>query len=102
MQAAQGQKQEVDAVARRRGSSGATAAADGGRAEFRGLFVSLVDPAGLLDMERCGEIAARMGEAASGSGYRAGARMASSWQTSLPTRPISCTGRSRTGRCTRP
>ena len=37
----------------------------------------LVDPAGLLDMERCGEIAGRMEEAASRSGYGAGARMAS-------------------------
>lgn len=73
VQVVQGQKQKGGEVARRRGRG----AADGGRAEFRWLFVSLVDPAGLLDMERCGEIAVRMGEAASGSGYRAGARMAS-------------------------
>ena len=52
------------------------AAADG-RSEFRGMFVSLVDPAGLLDMEKCGEIAGRMERAALESGYGTGARMAS-------------------------
>ena len=53
------------------------AAAFDGRAEFRDLFVSLVDPAGLLDTERCGELAGRMREAATRSNYDAGARMAS-------------------------
>ena len=53
------------------------AAAVDGRAEFRELFVSLVDPLGLLDMEKCGRIAALMGKSASRSGYRAGVRMAS-------------------------
>ena len=51
------------------------AAADG-RAEFRDRFVSLVDPAGVLDMERAGRAAAGMREAASRSGYANGARMA--------------------------
>ena len=74
--------QEVQNVggAARRGSGKAEAAvaanADG-RAEFRNLFVSLVDPAGLLDTERCGELAGRMREAATRSNYDAGARMAS-------------------------
>ena len=48
-----------------------------GRAEFRELFVSLVDPAGLLDTERCGELVGRMREVSARSGYDAGARMAS-------------------------
>ena len=46
-------------------------------AEFKEMFVSLVDPAGLLDMEACRRTAGRMEEAASRSGYEAGARMAS-------------------------
>ena len=71
MQVAKGHKQEAVGC-----DGGASAAADG-RAEFRSMFVSLVDPAGLLDMERCGRTAAQMGEAASRSGYRAGIRMAS-------------------------
>ena len=74
VQVAQGYGQEVSG-AQGRDCTG-PAEADG-RAEFRELFVSLVDPAGLLDMERCGEIAGRMEEAASRSGYGAGARMAS-------------------------
>ena len=41
------------------------------------MFVSLVDPAGLLDMEKCGETAGRMERAALESGYHAGARMSS-------------------------
>ena len=45
--------------------------------EFRDLFVSLVDPAGLLHTDRCIEIAGRMKDEASRSGYRAGARTAS-------------------------
>ena len=49
----------------------------GGVAEFREMFVSLVDPAGLLDMEACRRTAGRMEVAASRSGYEAGARMAS-------------------------
>ena len=47
------------------------------RAEFREMFVSLVDPAGLLDMDRCGRTAGLMADSASRSGYRADARMAS-------------------------
>ncbi len=54
----------------------ATTAA-GGVAEFKEMFVSLVDPAGLLDMEACGMTAGRMEEAASRTGYEAGAKMAS-------------------------
>ncbi len=41
------------------------------------MFVSLVDPAGLLYMEACRRMAGRMEEAASRSGYAAGAGMAS-------------------------
>ena len=48
------------------------------RAEFGGMFVSLAGPAGLLDMEKCLEVAGRMGDAASRSGYGAGERMAAS------------------------
>ena len=55
----------------------AAAAAPDGRAEFQEMFVSLVDPAGLVDMEACGRTAALMEEAAQRSGYAAGARMAS-------------------------
>ena len=55
--------------------AGAAAAADG-VAEFKDMFISLVDPAGLLDMEACRRMAGRMEEAASRTGYRAGARMA--------------------------
>ena len=51
-------------------------AAEGARAEFRDMFVSLVDPAGLLYMDRCAEAAGRMEDAASKAGYGAGARMA--------------------------
>ena len=76
----QKQKQKVRKTARP-GRGGAAAAAApveaGGVAEFREMFVSLVDPAGILDMERCGRMAAQMGEAASRSGYEAGAKMSS-------------------------
>ena len=84
VQGVQGQKQKQKQEARRparRGRSGAVAAAApteaDGVAEFREMFVSLVDPAGILDMERCSKTAALMGEAASRSGYEAGARMSS-------------------------
>ena len=79
VQAAQGQKQKAGGAARRGRRRGGTAeaAAVGGRSEFRELFVSLIDPLGLLDMEKCGRIAARMGKSASRSGYLAGVRMAS-------------------------
>ena len=79
VQAAQGQKQKVARTAgqgRRRSGAGAATTVDG-RAEFRELFVSLIDPAELLDMKKCGRIAARMGEASSRSGYHEGVRMAS-------------------------
>ena len=80
----QGQKQKQKQKTRRParpGRSGEVAAAApaeaDGVAEFREMFVSLVDPAGILDMERCSKTAALMGEAASRSGYEAGARMSS-------------------------
>ena len=77
----QKQKQKVRRSARQgRGGAAAAAAAPAGAdgvAEFREMFVSLADPAGILDMERCGRTAARMGEAASRSGYEAGAKMSS-------------------------
>ena len=64
------------AARRRRGAGeGELAAAE---AEFGAMFVSLAGPAGLLDMEKCLETAGRMGDAASRSGYGAGARMAAS------------------------
>ena len=59
------------------GDAASTDAAAYGRAEFKDMFVSLVDPAGLLDMERCAETAGRMRRAALKSGYRTGARMSS-------------------------
>ena len=75
---AQGQKAvRATRRGRRRGGVAATAAAVDGRAEFRELFVSLADPSGILDMEKCGRIAALMGKSASKSGYRTGVRMAS-------------------------
>ena len=46
------------------------------RAEFRDMFVSLVDPAGLLDMDRCSETAKRMRDVASSAGYGVGETMA--------------------------
>ena len=70
MDTAQRQEQKSGKETRR----DCAAAADGG-AEFRELFVSLVDPAGVLDMKRCGEAARRMREAAAKSGYRSGVRM---------------------------
>ena len=64
------------AARRRRGAGeGELAAAE---AEFGAMFVSLAGPAGLLDMEKCLDTAGRMGDAASRSGYGAGARMAAS------------------------
>ena len=47
------------------------------RSEFRDMFVSLVDPAGLLDMERCAKTAEKMRDAAQRAGYGAGETMAS-------------------------
>ena len=81
MQSAQEVQRQSGAARQERRGGGeaeaeAAAGADDGRAEFRDLFVSLVDPAGLLDTERCGELAGRMREAAARSGYDAGARMA--------------------------
>ena len=79
VQAAQRRKQgeAAERGARRSGGGATTAAVADGRAEFREMFVSLVDPAGLLDMDKCGRTANLMADAASRSGYRAGARMAS-------------------------
>ena len=54
----------------------AAAEAAAARAEFRDMFVSLVDPAGLLDMDRCSETARRMRGVASSAGYAAGETMA--------------------------
>ena len=48
------------------------------RSEFGAMFVSLAGPAGLLDMEKCLEVAGRMEDAASRSCYGAGERMAAS------------------------
>ena len=64
-----------DAEAADRAAPSGDAAA---RAEFGGMFVSLAGPAGLLDMEKCLEVAGRMGDAATMSGYGAGAKMAAS------------------------
>ena len=69
-------EQESDRAAQGGGAGAAEAPADN-VAEFRKAFVSLVDPAGLLDMEACGRTAGRLEKAASRSGYEAGARMAS-------------------------
>ena len=66
------QEAEASDRAARRGAGAAEAA----KAEFRDTFVSLVDPAGLLYMDRCAEAAGRMEDAASKVGYGAGARMA--------------------------
>ena len=69
--------QEVRVAERQAASGGeAGARAEAARAEFRDMFVSLVDPAGLLDMARCSETAGRMRDAASGAGYAAGETMA--------------------------
>ena len=70
------QHREAEQAARRAGEQPGVAAADG-RAEFREMFISLVDPAGLVDMDTCGRTAALMEAAASRSGYKAGAKMAS-------------------------
>lgn len=75
VQVTQGQEWEGDGAAGP-DRGGSVAAASDGRAEFRELFVSLVDPAGVLDTDRAGEIAVRMEEAASRAGYASGARMA--------------------------
>lgn len=74
MQAFPGQDVALS-VRRGRGSGGA--AAGSGKAAFRDSFVSLVGPAGLLDMAKCSETAGMMRRAALESGYRAGARMSS-------------------------
>ncbi len=76
MQAAGPGRREEGRVRASGGRAAGAAPADG-VAEFREMFVSLVDPAGLLDMEACRRTAASMEEAASRSGYEAGARMAS-------------------------
>ena len=76
MQAAR-EAEAADRAARRRGGAGAGDLA-AAKAEFGGMFVSLAGPAGLLDMEKCLDTAGRMGDAASRSGYGAGARMAAS------------------------
>ena len=73
MQSGQEESQRTGEAAQR--SAGSSVAAAGGRAEFKEMLVSLVDPAGLLDMEGCGRTAALMEGEASRSGYAAGARM---------------------------
>ena len=70
------QDEEASQAARRNGKGGGAAVVDG-RAEFKEMFISLVDPAGLLDMEKCSRTACLMADSASRSGYRAGAKMAS-------------------------
>ncbi len=67
---------DADAAARE-GRTDADAAAREGRYEFQEAFVTLVNPAGLLDMEWCGAAAGRMRDAAVRSGYGAGAKMSS-------------------------
>lgn len=73
MQAGQEQVQKTGEAAQH--SAGSAVAAAGDRAQFKEMLVSLVDPAGLLDMERCGRTVALMERGASRSGYAAGARM---------------------------
>ncbi len=65
----------------------AVAAASDGRAEFRELFVSLVDPAGVLDTDRAGEIASKMEEAASRADSPAARGWRAPWPRRLPTKP---------------
>ena len=55
------------------------AAPTDGRAEFKERLVSLVDPAGLMDMGRCGRTAALMEDESSRAGYAAGVRMSRLW-----------------------
>ena len=50
-----------------------------GRAEFKERLVSLVDPAGLMDMERCGGTVSLMESESSRAGYAAGVRMSRLW-----------------------
>ena len=69
---------EQEAALRRQQGGNAADSKAAARADFRDMFVSLVDPAGLLDMEKCAETAGRMRRSALESGYRAGADMSSS------------------------
>ena len=62
-----------------RRSAGPAVAATDGRAEFKERLVSLVDPAGLMDMGRCGRTASLMESEASRAGYAAGVRMSRLW-----------------------
>ena len=71
-----GQEQKVGQAARR--SAGSVAVTDG-RAEFKERLVSLVDPAGLMDMGSCGRTAALMEDESSRAGYAAGVRMSRLW-----------------------
>ena len=71
VRAAEGAKRQVS-----RNGDAAAQAADL-RSEFRDMFVSLVDPAGLLDMERCAKTAEKMRDAAQRASYGAGERIAS-------------------------
>ena len=72
-----GQEQKVEQAARR--SAGPAVAATDGKAEFKERLVSLVDPAGLMEMERCGGTAALMESESSRAGYAAGVRMSRLW-----------------------
>ena len=69
--------QDPKDLERGRGETVAAAATATAKDRFKSAFVSLVDPAGLTDMEKCASIARRMRDEAYGSGYHAGARMAS-------------------------
>ena len=71
-----GQEQKVGQAARR--SAGSVAVTDG-RAEFKERLVSLVDPAGLMEMDRCGGTAALMESESSRAGYAVGVRMSRLW-----------------------
>ena len=85
MQADQGPRREAGESAGRDRGGLAVAAASDGRAEFRELFVSLVDPAGVLDTDRAGEIASKMEEAASRAGYDSGTIVALTVPTTCTT-----------------
>ena len=61
------------------GNAGPAAAATDGRAEFKERLVSLVDPAGLMEMDRCGGTVVLMERESSRAGYAAGVRMSRLW-----------------------
>ena len=72
-----GREQEAGRAAH--GNACPAATATDGRAEFKERLVSLVDPAGLMDMGRCGRTASLMESESSRAGYAAGVRMSRLW-----------------------